>query len=60
MTEYRLGDSETVRVVQASPERLEVEATYGSTKLPPAHRHPAQVEAFEVLDGRVRVILEGA
>lgn len=59
MTEYRLGADETVRVVHVSPDRLEVEATYGSTKLPPAHRHPTQVETFEVLGGRLRVVLGG-
>jgi hypothetical protein len=36
-----------------------VEATYGGTRLPPAHLHPAQDETFEVLEGRLRVIAHG-
>jgi mannose-6-phosphate isomerase-like protein (cupin superfamily) len=56
LTVYQLTDTESVRILHSSEDRLEVEATYGDTKLPPAHLHPAQDETFVVLDGRVRVI----
>jgi len=51
---------ETVRIVQRSDDALiaEMELAPGH-KLPPAHRHPAQDEHFEVLEGALRVVLEG-
>jgi quercetin dioxygenase-like cupin family protein len=42
-------------------EVLEMEATYaGRGDLPPDHFHPSQVERFEVLEGAVRTVIEGA
>jgi quercetin dioxygenase-like cupin family protein len=42
-------------------ELLEMEASYdGTGDLPPEHLHPSQVEHFEVLDGAVRAVVEGA
>jgi quercetin dioxygenase-like cupin family protein len=42
-------------------ERLEMEATYGEgSTLPPAHFHPSQAEHFEVLEGAVRTVVDGA
>jgi quercetin dioxygenase-like cupin family protein len=41
-------------------ELLEMEATYGGAGgMPPEHLHPHQDEHFEVLEGRVRVEVEG-
>jgi quercetin dioxygenase-like cupin family protein len=40
---------------------LVMEATYaGGGDLPPEHFHPTQVERFDVLDGAVRAIIDGA
>jgi quercetin dioxygenase-like cupin family protein len=42
-------------------ELLEMEATYAGTgDLPPEHRHPRQDEHFEVLEGTIRAIVDGA
>ena len=42
-------------------EVLEMEATYGGGGgLPPEHLHPRQVERFEVLEGAMRTIIDGA
>jgi mannose-6-phosphate isomerase-like protein (cupin superfamily) len=42
-------------------ELLEMEATWGgSGELPPNHFHPRQDERFEVLEGTVRTIIDGA
>ena len=42
-------------------ELLEMEASYGGTGVfPPEHFHPRQEEQFEVLDGSVRAIVDGA
>ena len=52
----RIGEHEVLRVLEDTPELLEMEATYepgGSP--PPAHYHPSQDERFEVLAGTVRV-----
>ncbi len=41
-------------------ELLEMEARYaGTDQLPPAHLHPSQDEHFEVLEGRVRAVVDG-
>jgi quercetin dioxygenase-like cupin family protein len=60
MTTYALTAHETVTIRQATPELLEAEVhwTHGG-KLPPAHLHPAQDERFEVLEGTLRVVLDG-
>lgn len=60
VTTYRLTDHETLDVVDSSPEAIEVEATFtAGGKLPPAHRHPRQRERFEILEGELRVVVEG-
>ena len=42
-------------------EVLEMEATYGRAgALPPEHLHPQQAERFEVLEGTIRAIIDGA
>ena len=42
-------------------ELLEMEASYGGAGgLPPEHPHPQQVERFEVLEGTMRTIIDGA
>jgi hypothetical protein len=48
----QLTDTETLDVLESTPERLVVEATWsGGHKRPPLHLHPAQEEHFEVLEG---------
>lgn len=47
-----LTPTESVTIVENSPQALVVEATYGpGGKPPPKHLHPAQDEHFEVLSG---------
>jgi quercetin dioxygenase-like cupin family protein len=42
-------------------ELLQMEASYpGTGVLPPEHLHPRQVERFEVLEGTIRAIVDGA
>lgn len=42
-------------------EVLEMEATWeAGSGLPPAHHHPSQHERFEVLDGAVKTVIDGA
>ncbi len=49
-----------LRFVAVAPERLVMEASYaGPAPLPPAHLHPRQDEAFTVLAGTFRVIVDG-
>jgi mannose-6-phosphate isomerase-like protein (cupin superfamily) len=56
----KLTASESVRIVNSSAAGLEVEATYGpGGEAPPAHLHPDQDEHFEVLDGALRVRIDG-
>src|SRR3954453_5845023 len=56
----RLTGSETVAIRASSPELLEVEGSWeGGGKAPPAHYHPDQDEHFEVLDGRLKLKVEG-
>jgi mannose-6-phosphate isomerase-like protein (cupin superfamily) len=51
----QLTKSESLAVVDSTPERLLVEATYGpGGKPPPKHLHPAQDERFEVIEGTLR------
>ena len=41
-------------------ELLEMEASYsGEAEMPPEHLHPKQAERFEVLEGRMRAIVDG-
>lgn len=49
-----------VEVLTLEPELLAMEAEYAGTgDLPPAHHHPQQDEHFEVLEGRVRTVIDG-
>ena len=41
-------------------ELLEMEASYAGGGLPPEHFHPSQVENFEVLEGAVKAVIDGA
>jgi quercetin dioxygenase-like cupin family protein len=60
MTTYRLTEHETLHVVASSPEAIEVEAHFQpGGKPPPAHRHPAQHERFEVLEGTLHAVVDG-
>lgn len=56
---YRLTPSETVTVLRASPEILEVEGRWGPGGPAPPHYHPDQDERFELLEGRLRTRVEG-
>jgi mannose-6-phosphate isomerase-like protein (cupin superfamily) len=56
----KLGPHDSLEIASSTPEAFEVEASYrpgGSP--PPAHHHPAQDEHFEVLEGAVRVRVDG-
>jgi len=47
-------------LVRIEDDLLEMEATYrGSADLPPEHLHPRQAERFEVLEGKVRAVIDG-
>jgi mannose-6-phosphate isomerase-like protein (cupin superfamily) len=56
----QLTPGESVTIVESSPDRLVVEATYGpGGKPPPKHFHPAQDERFTVRDGRLTFRVDG-
>jgi mannose-6-phosphate isomerase-like protein (cupin superfamily) len=58
---YHLTAHETVTVRQHSPELLEVEAGWGANgSAPPPHYHPDQDEHFEVLEGELTAVVDGA
>ncbi len=60
MTTYTLTPHETVTIREATPDLLEAEVRWsGGGRLPPAHLHPAQDERFELLEGTLRVVLDG-
>jgi quercetin dioxygenase-like cupin family protein len=49
-----------LRLIQTGAELLEMEATYtGEAGMPPEHLHPEQAERFEILEGSMRVIVDG-
>jgi mannose-6-phosphate isomerase-like protein (cupin superfamily) len=57
----RLTASESLTIVEATPEALVVEASYGpGGKPPPKHLHPNQDEHFRVLEGTLRFRLGSA
>ena len=52
-------DGYRLRLISIAPELLEMEAIYGGTgQMPPLHFHPSQTERFEVLEGRVRTVID--
>ena len=56
----KLTPTESVTIRSATPEALEVEAEYGPNgRPPPKHLHPAQDERFRVLEGALRVRVDG-
>jgi mannose-6-phosphate isomerase-like protein (cupin superfamily) len=51
----KLTPSESVTIVESTANKLVVEGTWGpGGKPPPRHRHPAQAERFDVLEGELR------
>jgi quercetin dioxygenase-like cupin family protein len=55
-----LTPSETVTIRSHTPEALVVEAAYAPVgKPPPKHFHPSQDERFKVLEGSIRVRIDG-
>jgi len=49
-----------LRFLRVDPEVLEMEASYsGEAGMPPLHLHPSQGERFEIVEGRMRVIVDG-
>jgi mannose-6-phosphate isomerase-like protein (cupin superfamily) len=55
-----LGPDNQIEIRSSTPEALEVEAAYRPGGSPPAaHFHPAQDEHFEVLEGTMRVKVDG-
>jgi quercetin dioxygenase-like cupin family protein len=57
----KLTPSESVRILEHTPEALEVEATWGPKgSPPPKHFHPHQDERFEVLEGVLTTRVDGA
>jgi quercetin dioxygenase-like cupin family protein len=61
MTEtLTLNGSERITIIDSTPERFEVEATYAPHgERPPRHVHPSHAESFTVLAGALRVELAG-
>jgi mannose-6-phosphate isomerase-like protein (cupin superfamily) len=61
MSEHlKLTPTEAVTIRASTPEALEVEAEYGPHGAPPPkHWHPAQDEHFRVLEGALRVRVDG-
>jgi quercetin dioxygenase-like cupin family protein len=63
--EFHGPDGYVLRLVRTAAETdgelLEMEATYRAPgALPPEHVHPRQAERFEVLEGSIRAIVDGA
>jgi mannose-6-phosphate isomerase-like protein (cupin superfamily) len=57
----QITPGEALDVVERSPDVLALEASWSpSGSAPPVHYHPAQDEHFEVLEGTLRVELDGA
>ena len=50
----------SLRFITVEPQELVMEASYsGEAGMPPAHLHPSQAEHFEILEGRMRAIVDG-
>ena len=59
-TTLKLTPIQSVTVVRSEPELLEVETEYAPQGTPPPkHFHPEQDERFEVLEGSLRVNVDG-
>lgn len=63
-TTYSLSPQQTLTVRKSGAdtggELLEVESAWsGGGRMPPAHFHPAQDEHFEIVEGTVRVLVDG-
>ena len=55
-----LTSSESVTILESTPDVVEVEAEYGAGGAPPPkHLHPSQDEHFRVLEGSLRVRVDG-
>ena len=55
------SDAFRLRFQRIEDDLLVMEAAYGGDgRLPPEHLHPRQEERFEVLEGAVRTIVDGA
>jgi quercetin dioxygenase-like cupin family protein len=60
MRTLKLTPTESLTIRESSPEHLHVEANYGPKgSPPPKHLHPTQDERFEVLEGELRVRVDG-
>jgi mannose-6-phosphate isomerase-like protein (cupin superfamily) len=56
----QITPGEALDVVEHTPDVLVLEATYAPHgSAPPAHYHPAQDEHFEILEGSLRVEVDG-
>lgn len=59
--ELKITPHELIKVRRSGDDRLEVEVTYAPQgDKPPAHYHPAQDEHFEVLEGELHAVVDGA
>jgi mannose-6-phosphate isomerase-like protein (cupin superfamily) len=59
--EIKRANGFAVRIVRLDDELLEVEARYrGDAPLAQAHYHPSQDEHFEVLEGKIHAVVDGA
>jgi quercetin dioxygenase-like cupin family protein len=59
MKNLKLTPIESVEIRSADADELEVLVTYLHGDPPPKHFHPAQDERFEVIEGTVKMELEG-
>jgi quercetin dioxygenase-like cupin family protein len=58
--ELRITPTESVTVKKSGPDLLEVEGAWApGGKPPPKHLHPSQDEHFKILEGRMRVRVDG-
>ena len=61
MDEIQLGPHQRLTILESTLEVLRMEARWEPGGGPPiAHLHPGQDEEFEVLEGTLRVVLDGA
>ena len=55
------SDAFRLRFVRINDEVLVMEARYGGDgNMPPEHLHPSQEERFQVVDGAIRTVIDGA